>query len=293
MNDENPQSGNGSSNKSWVEKIAQFFQGEPKNREELADVIQDAEERELIDPQTKEMMQGVLQVSEQRVRDIMIPRSQMITIDINQSFEEFLPVLLDSAHSRFPVINEDKDHVEGILLAKDMLRYAFDDQAEKPALRDIIRTAIIVPESKKVDTLLREFRQKRYHMAMVVDEYGGVSGLVTIEDILEEIVGEIEDEHDADDNLPDNIRHIASSVYSVQALTPLEDFNEFFQTRFEEADTIGGIILHAFGHMPGRGEHIDIDGINFKVTNADNRRIQNIQVTLPKTEKKIPEQLVD
>ncbi|HCL11709.1 MAG TPA: magnesium/cobalt efflux protein, partial [Alteromonas sp.] len=183
MSDDNPHSTNGSSGKSWFDKLKLSFSGEPQSKEDLVEVITEAEQRELIDPQTREMIEGVIGVNEMRVRDIMIPRAQMVTIDIDQPVEEFLPVMLDSAHSRFPVINEDKDHIEGILLAKDLLRYAFinnDDQAFH--LRDVLRPAVIVPESKRVDVLLKEFRQQRYHMAIVVDEYGGVSGLVTIED---------------------------------------------------------------------------------------------------------------
>ena len=207
MSDDNPHSTNGSSGKSWFDKLKLSFSGEPQSKEDLVEVITEAEQRELIDPQTREMIEGVIGVNEMRVRDIMIPRAQMVTIDIDQPVEEFLPVMLDSAHSRFPVINEDKDHIEGILLAKDLLRYAFinnDDQAFH--LRDVLRPAVIVPESKRVDVLLKEFRQQRYHMAIVVDEYGGVSGLVTIEDILELIVGEIEDEYDLGEDGTDDIR---------------------------------------------------------------------------------------
>jgi magnesium and cobalt transporter len=193
--------------------------------------------------------------------------------------------MVESSHSRFPVICEDKDHVEGILLAKDLLPLILDKSDALPALREYLRPAIVVPESKRVDTLLNEFRQKRYHMAIVIDEYGGVSGLVTIEDILETIVGEIEDEHD-DDEDHDDIRQLSKHVFTVQALTPLDEFNSFFNTDYDtqEADTIGGIILHAFGHMPSRGETIDIEPLQFKVTNSDNRRIIQLQVTVPKTE---------
>ena len=284
MSDENPHSTNGSSSKSWLDKITTMFQGEPQKKEDLVDVIQDAEERDLIDPQTKEMIEGVLDVSDMRVREIMIPRSQMITIEIDQTLEAFLPTVLDSAHSRFPVINEDKDHVEGILLAKDLLSYAFADD-KSVELKEILRPAVIIPESKRVDILLKEFRQERYHMAIVVDEYGGVSGLVTIEDILELIVGEIEDETDVEDEHQD-IKKIAKHVYNVQALTPVDEFNEFFNSRFDEedADTMGGIVLHAFGHMPSRGETIEINDYLFKIMSADNRRIQQLQITVPKKE---------
>ena len=285
MSDDNSQSSQGSASKSWLGRITQMLQGEPQNKEELVEVIADAQERALIDPETKDMMEGVLSVSELIVRDIMIPRSQMITLDVDESLENQLPIMVESSHSRFPVICEDKDHVEGILLAKDLLPLILDKSDALPALREYLRPAIVVPESKRVDTLLNEFRQKRYHMAIVIDEYGGVSGLVTIEDILETIVGEIEDEHDDEDEHND-IRQLSKHVFTVQALTPLEEFNEFFSTEYDtqEADTIGGIILHAFGHMPSRGEIIDIEPLQFKVTNSDNRRIIQLQVTVPKTE---------
>ncbi|KAF7775241.1 magnesium and cobalt transporter [Pseudoalteromonas citrea] len=262
-----------------------MLQGEPQNKEELVEVIADAQERDLIDPETKDMMEGVLGVSELKVRDIMIPRSQMITLDVDESLEQQLPSMVESSHSRFPVICEDKDHVEGILLAKGLLPLILNKDDALPVIREYLRPAIVVPESKRVDTLLNEFRQKRYHMAIVIDEYGGVSGLVTIEDILEIIVGEIEDEHDDDEEQQD-IRQLSKHVYTVQALTPLDEFNEFFKSSYDthEADTIGGIILHAFGHMPSRGETIDIDGLQFKVSNSDNRRIIQLQVSVPKTE---------
>jgi magnesium and cobalt transporter len=285
MSDDNSHSSQGSSSKTWLGRITQMLQGEPQNKEELVEVIADAQERDLIDPETKDMMEGVIGVSELKVRDIMIPRSQMITLDVDESLEQQLPSMVESSHSRFPVICEDKDHVEGILLAKDLLPLILNKDDALPVIREYLRPAIVVPESKRVDTLLNEFRQKRYHMAIVVDEYGGVSGLVTIEDILEIIVGEIEDEHDDDEEQQD-IRQLSKHVYTVQALTPLDEFNEFFKTGYDthEADTIGGIILHAFGHMPSRGETIDIEGLQFKVTNSDNRRIIQLQVSVPKTE---------
>ena len=285
MSEDTPPSTSGSANKGWIEKIVQSFTGEPKNKEELFDVITDAEQRDVINPETKAMIEGVMEVSEMRVREIMIPRAQMRTIEIDQTVEEFLPILLESAHSRFPVINEDKDHIEGILLAKDLLEYAFMP-AKKFELKNILRPAVIVPESKRVDVLLKEFQQKRYHMAIVVDEYGGVSGLVTIEDILELIVGEIEDEHDVEESDNDGIRPLNKYTYSVKSLTSLEDFNKFFETKFneEEADTIGGIVLKAFGHMPERDEDVTIDELKFKVTNSDKRRLLQLKVTLPETE---------
>ncbi len=285
MSEDNPHSTNGSSNKSWLDKIAQAFKGEPRNREELSEVISDAEQRDLIDPQTKEMIEGVMTVSEIRVRDIMIPRAQMVTIDIEQDVDQFLPIMLDNAHSRYPVISEDKDHIEGILLAKDLLPYAFLPGKELH-LKEVLRQAIIVPESKRVDVLLKEFRQRRYHMAIVVDEYGGVSGLVTIEDILELIVGEIEDEFDTEINESDEIRPLNKHTYSVKALTEIKDFNRFFESTLNEddSDTIGGVVLRAFGHMPATDDEITIENMRFKITNSDKRRIIQLKVTLPESE---------
>ena len=283
MSDDHPHSTNGSSSKSWATKLLQLFTGEPSSREELVDMIQDAEERDLIDNDTKEMIEGVLDVAELKVRDIMVPRSQMVTIDINQKVDEFLPIVIDAQHSRYPVISENKDHVEGILLAKDLLAYGFGMTDDEFALTKVIRPAVIVPEGKRVDVLLKEFRSQRYHMAIVVDEYGGVSGLVTIEDILEEIVGDIEDETDYNEDTKADIRRINKSRFSVKALTTIEDFNDYFETQFgdEEYDTIGGMVAHGFGHLPKPGEEIVISGINFKVTGADKRRIQQLQVSFP------------
>lgn len=283
MSDENPHSSQGSA-KSWFERLFQVFTAEPQNRDQLVEVISDAEERDLIDPDTKQMIEGVLDVSERRVRDIMIPRSQMVTLDLEKSLSELLPILIETKHSRYPVITEDKDHVEGILLAKDLLGYALSAEEKDFTLQEILRPVAVVPESKRLDTLLKEFRSKRYHMAIVVDEYGGVSGLVTIEDILEIIVGEIQDEHDEDEEQSD-IRKISKHTFLVAALTELEEFNEYFETSFneEDADTIGGIVLHAFGHMPSPGETAELDGFVFKVVNADSRRLHLLQVTIPKS----------
>jgi len=283
MSEDKPHSSNGSANKGILDKIVQVFTGEPKNKEQLVEVLNDAEDRDLIKPETKLMIEGILEVSEMRVRDIMIPRSQMVTLDINAPLKESLPIIVESGHSRFPVVNEDIDHVEGILLAKDLLAYAFNEKEQPCTIADVIRPAIMVPESKKVEPLLKEFRSQRYHMAIVVDEYGGVSGVVTIEDILEEIVGEIEDE--TDDEIIEDIKYLAGNVYQVQALTELEDFNDYFNCQFDEeaADTIGGIVLQKFGHMPKKGEEVSIEPLDFKVTSADNRRIQVLHVTIPKT----------
>ncbi|WP_417440439.1 CNNM family magnesium/cobalt transport protein CorC [Idiomarina sp.] len=292
MSDDNPHSANGSSGKSWAARLLQVFAGEPKSREELVDLIQDAEDRDLIDNDTREMIEGVLDVAELKVRDIMIPRSQMVTIDIHQGVDEFLPIVIDSQHSRYPVVTDNKDHVEGILLAKDLLSYGFNMTDEAFSLDKVMRPAVIVPESKRVDVLLKEFRSNRYHMAIVVDEYGGVSGLVTIEDILEEIVGEIEDETDAHGNdEKNNIRRLSPSRYSIKALTTIEDFNQYFDTNFsdEEHDTVGGLVAHGFGHLPQAGEEVTLGNMTFRVTNADKRRIQQLQVSLDSATENAPE----
>ena len=282
MSDETPNASNGSPKKSLLYKLMQLFTSEPKNKDQLVDVLNDAQGRDLINLETKQMIKGVLDVSEMRVRDIMIPRSQMVTIDIDHSLEEFLPIILESGHSRFPVVNDDIDHVDGILLAKDLLAFGFNAQSSDFSLSNIIRPAIIVPESKKVEPLLKEFRSDRYHMAIVVDEYGGVSGVITIEDILEQIVGEIEDE--TDDAIEEEIKHLSGNVYLVKALTELSDFNEFFNCNFNEADadTIGGIVLRQFNHMPKKGELFSLGKFEFKVLAADNRRMQMLQISVDK-----------
>ncbi|WP_372625267.1 HlyC/CorC family transporter [Arsukibacterium sp.] len=278
MSDDNPHSSRGSAGKTWLDRIASIFSAEPQDISDLEDIISEAARGELIDSDTKSMLQGVLDVSKMRARDIMVPRSQMATIDIEQPVSAFLPILLENNHSRYPVVNEDKDHVEGILLVKDLLQYALDPNQTDWHIGEFLRPAVIIPESKRVDALLKEFRQKRYHMAIVVDEYGGVSGLVTIEDILEQIVGEIEDEHDDEED--NDIKKMASRVFQVSALTPLDEFNESFGTGFDEedADTIGGIVLHAFGHMPERGESIQLGDLTFKVSKANSRRLLQLQV---------------
>ncbi len=285
MSDEQSQPPSQTSRKNWLDRLSHLFQGEPKDRHELVGMIQDAEERDVIDEETKEMIEGVLEIAELRVRDIMIPRSQMVTIRRNQPVETFLPIIIESAHSRFPVINEDKDHVEGILLAKDLLQFAVGLTNEAFSFDKVLRPAVVVPESKRVDRLLKEFQQQRYHMAIVVDEFGGVSGLVTIEDILELIVGEIEDEYDAGEDEQEQIRRISKSVFAIHGLTPIEEFNDYFDTTFsdDEVDTVGGLVMHAFGHLPKKGEAVTLAGFTFKVVHADRRRLLQLQVKIPQT----------
>lgn len=265
--------------RSWIEKIATILLGEPKDREQLIHLLRDAEQREILDAQALRMIEGVLQVSEMRVNEIMVPRSEMIVIDKSNTLEEILPIVISSAHSRFPVIGDSKDEVIGILLAKDLLPYTSPGQQEKFSLKDLLRPAVFIPESKRLDILLNEFRQSRNHLAIIVDEYGGVSGLVSIEDVLEQIVGEIEDEYDTQDDV--YIRKHKDNNYSVKAITPIEEFNDYFDTELDtnEFDTVGGLILKAFGRLPKRGESITIENIPFKVLRASNRRVKLLQTS--------------
>lgn len=260
--------------------LSQLFNSEPKDKEELIEVIREAEENELIDPDTLDMIEGVMDIAEQRVRDIMIPRSQIVTIKDNYTLDECLNIISEHGHSRYPVISEDRDHIEGILLAKDLLMF-IRQGVDNFDLKKILRPTVVVPESKRVDHMLKEFRMERYHMAIAIDEFGGVSGLVTIEDILELIVGDIEDEFDEIEDR--DIRRLSPQVYTVRALTPVEDFNDVFKTDFsdDEMDTIGGLVMQHFGRLPLRGESITIDGYQFKVTIADRRRIIQLHVTIP------------
>lgn len=280
MNDDNSQNSEGPSRKSFFERLGQLFQGDPKDRQELVDVFRDSEENDLINHDTRDMLEGVMEIAEMRVRDIMIPRSQMVTVERSQELDALIDIIIDASHSRYPVISEDKDHVEGILLAKDLIRY-LGSNSEPFDIEEVIRPAVVVPESKRVDKLLKEFREERYHMAIVVDEFGGVSGLITIEDILEQIVGEIEDEFD--DEEEEDIRQLSKHTFAVKALTTIEEFNETFSTRFsdDEVDTVGGMVMTSFGHLPSRGETVEIEGYSFKVTAADNRRVVQLQVTVP------------
>ena len=282
MSDDNSQnSDTPASKKGFFSLILnQLFHGEPKNRDDLLTLIRDSEQNDLIDQDTRDMLEGVMDIADQRVRDIMIPRSQMVTLKHNQTLDECLDVIIESAHSRFPVISEDKDHIEGILMAKDLLPFMRSD-TEPFSMEKVLRQAVVVPESKRVDRMLKEFRQQRYHMAIVIDEFGGVSGLVTIEDILELIVGEIEDEYDDEED--GDFRKLSRHTWTVRALASIEDFNDTFATHFndDEVDTIGGLVMQAFGHLPARGETIEIDGYQFKVAMADSRRVIQVHVRIP------------
>ena len=262
--------------------FGRFFQGELKNREELVEVIRDSEQNDLIDQNTREMIEGVMEIAELRVRDIMIPRSQIIFIEDQQDLNTCLNTIIESAHSRFPVIADadDRDNIVGILHAKDLLKFLRED-SEEFDLSSLLRPVVIVPESKRVDRMLKDFRSERFHMAIVVDEFGAVSGLVTIEDILEQIVGDIEDEFDEEEVA--DIRQLSRHTYAVRALTDIDDFNAQFNTDFddEEVDTIGGLIMQTFGYLPKRGEEITLNNLQFKVTSADSRRLIQLRVTVP------------
>jgi len=271
-------SGSESGDKSWLEKITLLFSSDPHSRNDLEDVLSIAAENEVIDEDARSIMEGAMKVSDMQARDIMIPRAQMVVIKAEATLEEILPQIIRSAHSRYPVVGDSPDDVMGILLAKDLLPEILNKDHSGFNIRDLLRPTVVVPESKRLNVLLREFRENRNHMAIVIDEYGGVAGLVTIEDVLEEIVGEIEDETDAEED--QFIRKISDEDYFIKALTPIEDFNEQFDTEFsdEEFDTIGGLVIQAFGHMPARNEITTIDQFEFKVINADQRKIHSLRM---------------
>jgi magnesium and cobalt transporter len=266
---------------SWLRRMVESLTGEPRDLEQLSGILTDARDRGLIDADVLAMLEGVLEVSEIQVRDVMVPRSQMVVVHRDDPPEKILPVVIESGHSRFPVVGEDRDEVVGVLLAKDLLRYFAQDGGSQFDIRECLRPAVFIPESKRLNVLLKEFRVSHNHMAIVVDEYGGVSGLLTIEDVLEQIVGDIGDEYDVDEG--EGIRREGERTYSVPALTRIEEFNETFGTRFsdEEFDTIGGLVLHELGRMPRRGEAVEIGGLELKVQRADRRRIETLRVTTP------------
>jgi len=278
MNDKPPSTG-GSGSPGLVARIKRAITGEPLSRDEIQTFLQSEIE---LDAEERSMLSGVLEVSETQVREVMVPRSQMVVIDIEQDFDETLGMIVDSGHSRFPVIGEDRDEVLGILLAKDLLRYFGSEKAKDVTIRKLLRPAAVIPESKRLNALLKEFRASHNHMAIVVDEYGGVAGLLTIEDVLEEIVGEIDDEHDHEEAefiRPDGDRNGKPS-FAVRALTRIEDFNDYFDSELadEEYDTIGGLVMHVLGRLPRRGEKVEHGGFEFAVIRADRRRIDALQV---------------
>lgn len=274
-------SGNHTADRSWIDKIALLFSSEPHSRRDLEDVLTLAVENEVIDQDARNIMEGAMQVSDMQARDIMIPRAQMVFIKADGKLEEILPQIIDASHSRYPVIGDSPDTILGILLAKDLLPQILSPDNGNFSIEKLLRPAMVVPESKRLNVLLREFRENRNHMAIVIDEYGGVAGLVTIEDVLEEIVGEIEDE--TDEQADRYIHMIDANEFMLKALTPIEEFNAYFECSFsdEEFDTIGGLVIQAFGHMPTRNEETTIDGFKFEVIKADQRKIYTLRMRLP------------
>jgi magnesium and cobalt transporter len=265
---------------SFITNFVQLFKPSKQDRTTLLKQLREAQRAGVIDMDALAMIEGVFQVSEMRVRDIMVPRSSMVIVQEDMGVEDMLPIVANSGHSRFPVIDESIDEIVGILLAKDLSHYSDEQSRKEFELKDILRTPVFVPESKRLNVLLKDFRASRNHMAIVVDEYSGVSGLVTIEDVLEQIVGEIDDEHDAADVT--NIRRHGYRRYTVRGLTPITEFNQFFGSEFsnDKFDTIAGLVTHKLGHLPERGEEVDIDNFQFKVVSCSSRRINSLQVTL-------------
>jgi magnesium and cobalt transporter len=274
---EDPGSTSGPVPRKWWDRLGHLFSGEPRNREELIDELRTAQANGLLSADTLPMLEGALRVTELNVDDVMVPRVQIVMIDVDSPLPDILAAVVESGHSRYPVHGEDKDDILGILLAKDLLKYF--GNGHDFDLRTILRPAVLIPESMRLNVLLAEFRRSRNHMALVVDEYGGVAGLVTIEDVLEEIVGEIDDEHD-DEEEPNLVRAQAEGEWIVDALTPIADFNDEVSAAFsdEEFDTVGGMVTAEFGHLPEVGEQIDIGNFEFRVTQADDRRVQQFRV---------------
>ena len=267
--------------KSWLERITQVFAHEPKTRPELLELVREAYDNKLIDSEALSIVEGAIQVADLQVRDIMVPRSQVVTIKLNTPIQDFLPTIIDAAHSRYPVVGETLDDVVGVLLAKDLLPLLAQDSASRQHfdLKELLRPVTFVPESKRLNVLLRDFRANHNHMAVVIDEYGGVAGLVTIEDVLEQIVGDIEDEHDIEED--SYIRQLPSGDYLIKGLTPTEQFNEFFETHVSESDgdTLGALVMQRFGHLPKRKETKTFDGFRWRVVNADSRCVHLLRLT--------------
>ncbi len=267
--------------RTWLGRFTQLFSSEPESIQDLLEILRDAEQRNLLSFEALGIIEGALQVFDMQVREIMVPRSRMTVVRADQPPEEFMAMIVESGHSRFPVLGDNPDEVEGILLAKDMLPYTSSSAGlERFELRDVLRPATFVPESKRLNVLLREFRSTRNHIAIVIDEYGGVAGLVTIEDVLEQIVGEIADEYDVEDE-DSFISRFDDGQYTVKALTPVDEFNRHFEANLNntEFETVGGVVMSRFGHLPKRNETIEIDGFRFRVLNADSRRIRLLRVT--------------
>ncbi|KRE88498.1 magnesium/cobalt efflux protein [Frateuria sp. Soil773] len=278
---DDPGSTNGPAHRSWWDRLGHMFSGEPRNRDELIEELRAAQANGLLSNDTLTMVEGALKVTELSVDDVMVPRAQIVMLSEDSPLADILAAVVESGHSRFPVHGEDKDEIIGILLAKDLLKYFGDSSGFD--IHTLVRPAVLIPESMRLNVLLAEFRRSRNHMALVVDEYGGVAGLITIEDVLEQIVGEIDDEHD-DEEEPDLMHEQAGGGWQVSALTPIADFNEETGAAFsdEEFDTIGGMVTSEFGHLPEVGEEIGVDGYLFQVTQADDRRVQQFRVTRQK-----------
>jgi len=275
---EKPPSTSGPGGAGVLARVRRALKGDPWSREEIHDLLQQAETA--FDPEEQDMLAGVFEVAETQVRDVMVPRSQMVVIERDQPLDEMLETIIRSGHSRFPVIGEDRAEVVGILLAKDLLQYC-GDNTKRFNIRNVLRNAVFVPESKRLNVLLKEFRTTRNHMAIVIDEYGTAAGLVTIEDVLEQIVGEIEDEYDFDDDV--QILQRSEHEFTMKAQLDIDDFNEHFKTSFsdDEFDTVGGLVTNALGHLPKNGETVVIDGFEFRVIRADSRKIRLLAVRTP------------
>lgn len=272
MNDDTPSSEPAS--KGWLERISQVFSDQPNDVDELLDILRDSEQRNVLDADALSIIEGAIQVTKMQAREVMIPRSQMITVKASADPEEYIAEIIESAHSRFPVFGESEDELEGILLAKDLLPLALKGELKRNAVMELLRPASKIPESKRLNELLKDFKRNRNHMAIVIDEYGVPSGLVTIEDVLEQIVGEIEDEHDIEEET--NIKKLSEREFTVKALTTIEEFNEYFETQVPDADfdTIGGYAIKHFGRLPNRGDSTKFEGFKVTVLNADSRTVR-------------------
>jgi magnesium and cobalt transporter len=270
------------SSMSWIRKLGRAVSGEAQDRDDLVELMRQALVRGLIDADALQMLEGVLGVADLQVRDIMVPRAQMVAVKRDDPPEKLLPVIVESGHSRFPVVDDDRDDIVGILLAKDVLRIFASNRQQEFDIREFMRPAVVVPESKRVNVLLKEFRRNRNHMAIVIDEYGGVSGLVTIEDAIEQIVGDIDDEFDVEDD--QNIRKEGERQFLVRGVTPISEFNEYFGADFSDAefDTVAGLVMKQLGRLPRRGESLVIGDIEVRVVRADRRRVESLKVIPPR-----------
>jgi len=265
----------------WRSRLTRTLAARLADRSQLIEMLAEAQQRGLLDAEAHDMLEGVLQVAELQVRDIMVPRAQMVCLRRDDPIMQILAAVVESGHSRYPVLTDDRDEVLGILLAKDLLRLYAASEPQRFEMREYLRPAVFVPESKRLNVLLQEFRVNRHHMAMVIDEYGGVAGLVTIEDVIEQIVGDIDDEFDVEDD--QNIRREADRQFTVRGSTPIDEFNQYFHAELpeDEFDTVAGLVMKQFGRMPRRGEMVSLGEFEFRVARADRRRIDSLRVTIP------------